>query len=349
MSPVGPLRTTAGRITAIAIGGTILLAGSLIMLPVLMMMNAATVGGSSNSDTNSAACRPTAVAGGRTLSLTTEQITNAGTIIATGRRLNIPSRGLVVALATALQESVLRNLSGGHLDSVGLFQQRDAWGTFAQRTDPATAATMFYTGGVAGQPGLLDIPDWRRMSVTDAAQAVQRSAFPFAYAKWEPLATSLVRSVMGDVDLGCDAVGAALPSGAVGDMLRVALAQQGDPYLWGATGPDFFDCSGLIVYAWRMAGYQLNVRTANQMYQISTPLRAGEERPGDLLFGDFNGRVRGGAGHVMIVVRPGLAVQAPRSGDVVKLSRYTADGVEWRLGRLPGSALTRLDLSQTAA
>ena len=339
-------RTPAGRLTAIAIVGAILFAAALIMLPVLMMMNAATVGGS--DDGTGESCLPTAVAGGRALSLDSEQLRNAGTIIRTGRSLGVPTRGLVVGIATALQESVLRNLSGGDRDSVGLFQQRDGWGSFQQRTDPAIAATMFYTGGSGGQPGLLDIANWRSMSVTDAAQAVQRSAYPFAYAKWEPLATSLVKSVVGGVSLGCDAVGAALPDGAVGDMLRVALAQQGDPYLWGATGPDFFDCSGLIVYSWRMAGYQLKVRTADQMYRISQPLRAGEEQPGDLLFGDFNGRVRGGAGHVMIVVRPGLAVQAPRSGDVVKLSHYTADGVEWRLGRLPGSALTKLDIPSAA-
>jgi len=344
---VNAFRTPAGRLTAIAVVASLVFAAALIMLPVLMMMNAATVGSGSDDGTGET-CLPTAVAGGRTLSLDSEQLANAGTIITTGRQLGVPTRGLVVGIATALQESVLRNLSGGDRDSVGLFQQRTGWGTFEQRTDPATAATMFYSGGGGGQPGLLDIEGWRSMPVTIAAQAVQRSAFPFAYAKWEPLATSLVRSVVGDVRLGCDAVGAALPDGAVGDMLRVALAQQGDPYLWGATGPDFFDCSGLIVYSWRMAGYQLNVRTANQMFQISTPVRAGEERPGDLLFGDFNGRVRGGAGHVMIVVRPGLAVQAPRSGDVVKLSRYTADGVEWRLGRLPGTALSKLDLPSAA-
>jgi cell wall-associated NlpC family hydrolase len=83
------------------------------------------------------------------------------------------------------------------------------------------------------------------------------------------------------------------------------------------------------------------------MYNVSTPVRPGEEKPGDLLFGSFDTRVAG-AGHVMIVVRPGLAVQAPRSGDVVKLSKYTADGREWRLGRLPASAMTRLDVPAAA-
>ncbi len=347
MSLPGPLRTTAGRVTTLAVVLTIAVAAALIVLPVLMMMNAATVSGSRSGDT-SAGCLPTAVAGGRNIALDTQQIQNAGVIIQTGRQLGVPSRGQVVAVATALQESTLRNLNSGHLDSVGLFQQRNAWGSFTERTDPRTSAAMFYTGGRAGQPGLLDIPNWRTMSVTVAAQAVQRSAFPFAYAKWEPLATGLVRSVVGEVDVGCDdIVGASLPSGAVGDMLRVALAQQGDPYVWGATGPDAFDCSGLIVYAWRQAGYQLKVRTADQMYRLSTPLRAGEEQPGDLLFGSFGTRVPG-AGHVMIVVRPGLAVQAPSAGDVVKLSRYDADGVAWRLGRLPAAAMTKLDLPAAA-
>ena len=347
MSLPGPLRTTAGRVTALAIVLTIAVAGALILLPVLMMMNATTLSGSS-SDGSSTSCLPTAGAGGRSMTLDDEQLQNAAVIIKTGRDLGVPSRGLVVGLATALQESTLRNLSTGHLDSVGLFQQRNAWGSFAERTDPATSAAMFYTGGRAGQPGLLDIADWRTMPVTAAAQAVQRSAFPFAYAKWEPLATGLVRSVVGEVTLECnDAVAVGLPAGEVGNMLRVALAQQGDPYLWGATGPDFFDCSGLIVYAWRQAGYQLGVRTADQMYRISTKLRAGEEKPGDLLFGSFGTRVAG-AGHVMIVVRPGLAVQAPAAGRVVELTRYEADGVEWRLGRLPASALTKLDVSPAA-
>jgi cell wall-associated NlpC family hydrolase len=342
MTMPGPLRTTAGRVTALAIVLAIAVAGALIMLPVLMMMNATTLGGTSSGSTTS--CLPTASAGGRSLTLDDEQRQNAAVIVSTGRKLEVPNRGLVVALATALQESTLRNLSTGHLDSVGLFQQRNAWGSFGERTTPEISAALFYTGGRAGQPGLLDIKGWQTMPITAAAQAVQRSAFPFAYAKWEPLATSLVRSVVGDIEIGCaDAASVGLPSGDVGNFLRVALAQQGDPYVWGATGPDAFDCSGLIVYSWRQAGYQLKVRTADQMYRLSAQVRAGEEKPGDLLFGSFGTRVPG-AGHVMIVVRPGLAVEAPSAGKNVRLSRYEADGVAWRLGRLPASAMSRLHI-----
>jgi cell wall-associated NlpC family hydrolase len=242
-----------------------------------------------------------------------------------------------------MQESELQNLTYGDRDSVGLFQQRGGWGPFNDRTDPAKAATMFFKGGEGGQPGLLQVSDWASLSITAAAQAVQHSAFPLAYAKWESLATSLVRSVTGNDPLTCeDALAAGLPRTAVGRMLTVALDQQGDPYVFGATGPDAFDCSGLVIYSWRQAGYELNVRTAAQMFDESTPVASGSEQPGDLVFGEFNTRVKG-AGHVMIVVKPGLAVEAPSTGHVVRLTHYKIDGVNWTLGRLRPGSLTPLD------
>jgi len=91
----------------------------------------------------------------------------------------------------------LRNLPYGDRDSVGLFQQRASWGSLEQRMDPHQAASMFYTGGSGGQPGLLDISGWQNMTVTDAAQAVQRSAYPNAYADDEPLARALVAQITG--------------------------------------------------------------------------------------------------------------------------------------------------------
>jgi peptidoglycan DL-endopeptidase CwlO len=319
-----------------------LFTGGLAVVPMLMLLSTTATSSADDTATGGAACGPVAATGGQTITLDGDQLTNARTIIDTGRQLKVPDRGLVVGVAAALQESTLRNLNFGDRDSVGLFQQRGAWGSFGERTDPPTSASMFYTGGRGGQPGLLDISGWAGMSITAAAQAVQRSAYPLAYAKWETLAASLVRSAIGNDPLGCrDAIAAGLPTGAIGTMLRVALQQQGDPYIWGATGPDAFDCSGLVVYSWRMAGYRLTVRTAAQMYQQSVPVAAGSERPGDLLFGEFGQRVAG-AGHVMIVVRPGVAVQAPSSGRNVEITHYTADGVNWRLGRLKSSALVKI-------
>lgn len=292
-------------------------------------------------------CSPIAQTGNTDVVLTDTQLANAQTVIETGVSLDVPSRGLVVAVATAMQESTLQNLNHGDRDSLGLFQQRAGWGSERVRTDPVASATMFYTGGRQGQPGLMDINGWQSMSVTGAAQAVQRSAFPFAYARWESLAASLVTSVVGDEPLGCErnAVGANLPDGTIGDMLQVALEQQGDPYVWGAVGPDAFDCSGLIVYSYRKVGHPLKIRTAAQMMDNSTIIQPGEERPGDLIFSALG--ERGSAGHVMIVVEPGLAVQAPRTGQDVKLSEYTIDNVNNKLGRLNASAFA--DSRQPAA
>jgi LysM repeat protein len=116
---------------------------------------------------------------------------NALTIIAVGKQRGIPEYGIIVALAAAAQESGLQNLAYGDLDSIGLFQQRPSsgWGTVAQLENTTYAAQLFYGGpsnpnrGITR--GLLDVPGWQSMTVTQAAQAVQISAYPTAYAKWE--------------------------------------------------------------------------------------------------------------------------------------------------------------------
>lgn len=123
---------------------------------------------------------------------TAEQKRNAQIIIGVGQRLGASSRDILIALMTAFQESSLRNLSYGHLDSVGLFQQRNAWGSFSARTNPAESARMFFQGGRGGQPGLFANKNRNSMSLTAAAQWVQRSAFPNAYAKHEKAARALM-------------------------------------------------------------------------------------------------------------------------------------------------------------
>ncbi|MEI5672447.1 MULTISPECIES: peptidoglycan-binding domain-containing protein [unclassified Nocardioides] len=128
-------------------------------------------------------------------SLSDEQKGHARTIIGVGKGAGVPEQGWVVALATAMQESTLVNVDYGDRDSLGLFQQRTSqgWGTEAQILDPVLSTRAFY--GVAAHtpnPGLLDIAGWESMPVTEAAQAVQRSAYPDAYAKWETLARDIV-------------------------------------------------------------------------------------------------------------------------------------------------------------
>ncbi|WP_307837683.1 peptidase M23 [Actinoplanes couchii] len=116
-----------------------------------------------------------------------EQVANARTIVAIGAERKVPVQGQVIAVATALQESTLRNLRGGDRDSIGLFQQRPSqgWGTPKQLRDPAYQTGKFYDK-------LLKVRNWQDMRLTEAAQAVQISAFPEAYAKHTGTATRLV-------------------------------------------------------------------------------------------------------------------------------------------------------------
>ena len=125
------------------------------------------------------------------VALTEEMRGNARIIVDVGRALGVPDQGIVIALAAAAQESGLKNPEYGDLDSLGLFQQRPSqgWGTVEEVLDPVRSATAFYGGAAnpnAGRArGLLDIPGWESLTVTQAAQAVQLSAHPDHYAKWE--------------------------------------------------------------------------------------------------------------------------------------------------------------------
>lgn len=126
--------------------------------------------------------------------LTDEMKVNANSIISIGRQLGVGDYAIVIALATAMQESSLRNIAFGDRDSIGLFQQRPSagWGTKTQIMKPDYSIRAFFGGPTspAGSRvrGLLDIKDWRQKPLTEAAQSVQISAFPSAYAKWEPSA-----------------------------------------------------------------------------------------------------------------------------------------------------------------
>ncbi len=137
-----------------------------------------------------------ASSGGSVTILDDQMRANASVIVQVGRSLGVPDYGIVIALATAMQESSMRNIDWGDLDSVGLFQQRPSagWGSVGQLTTPGYAAQLFYGGpsnpNAGYTRGLLDIPGWESMSVTQAAQRVQISAYPDAYAKWEASARS---------------------------------------------------------------------------------------------------------------------------------------------------------------
>ncbi|MDM4720509.1 hypothetical protein QTQ03_13315 [Micromonospora sp. WMMA1363] len=125
------------------------------------------------------------------IGLSGEQVDNAQAIVAATKKAGMDERAAVVAIATSLQESKLENL--GHLgerndhDSQGLFQQRPSsgWGTVEQITDPEYSTTAFLKG-------LKQVDGWQDMPLTEAAQTVQVSAYPFHYAQWETQAADLV-------------------------------------------------------------------------------------------------------------------------------------------------------------
>ncbi|MFA7765163.1 hypothetical protein ACGFNX_01565 [Streptomyces sp. NPDC048723] len=133
-----------------------------------------------------------------TYEMSPEQAANAATIAAVGVAKGLPDRAVTIALATAMQESALRNLDHGDRDSLGLFQQRPSmgWGTPEQITDPVYSAGIFYDH-------LVDVPGYSRLPLTVAAQKVQRSGFPQAYAKHEPDATVLTAAFAGGGTVNC--------------------------------------------------------------------------------------------------------------------------------------------------
>ena len=135
----------------------------------------------------------TATVGDRTVELDIEQAENAALITAVAVGRGLPARAATIALATAYQESKLYNLEHGDRDSAGLFQQRPSqgWGSFDEVTDPFYATNAFYDE-------LAKVDGYESMEVTDAAQEVQRSAYPEAYADHEADARVLASALTGN-------------------------------------------------------------------------------------------------------------------------------------------------------
>ncbi|MFF0740574.1 C40 family peptidase [Streptomyces sp. NPDC004111] len=291
------------------------------------------------------------------LDLPTEQLPHAQTIIATGLSLRVPAKGQIIALATALQESRLRNLASGDRDSLGLFQQRPSqgWGTAQQIRDPVYAAEKFYTA-------LLKVGGWQQMTVAQAAQAVQKSAFPDAYAKWESLAAELQKAIaatfpttgapgtaapdktlrpspatgcarapdgsgFGRIPEGAVPKGYAIPQDAAPrarTALTWAMGQLGTPYQWGgsctnAHGPDPMGrCDCSSLMQQAYARADITLtRTTYTQVAEGTPVAPAAMKPGDLIFS------RGTAArpeHVGMYMGAGLVIEAPRTSKPVRIT-----------------------------
>jgi hypothetical protein len=187
------------------------------------------------------------VAGGpqRDFVVDPEQAANATTITAVGKQLGMPDHAVTIAIATALQESQLRNLRYGDRDSVGLFQQRPSqgWGTKVQLLDPRFAATAFFKA-------LARVSNWQGRPVTSAAQAVQHSGAPEAYATWVPLARALAVAMTGEVPAGLTCRYRVSRSASPAPTLRPAMTELFGP---STLGVPVASARGWTIAAWLVA------------------------------------------------------------------------------------------------
>lgn len=252
-------------------------------------------------------CKVASGKGGRTTyAFTPEQAVNAATITAVGTARKLPERAVTIALATALQESALRNLDHGDKDSLGLFQQRPSqgWGTPGEIMDPAYSAGLFYDHLVE-VPGYLDLP------LTDAAQRVQRSAFPYAYAKHEPGAELLAAALTGRsaATLTCDGRPGPTPEKGP-DAVRAALVRDFGHTVLESAGAEVSGGTDADTGATRSAG-------ASEERTVTVPVTGGS-----------------GAGGERETVRRGWQVAhwAVANASALHIQRVTYAGREWTAG-----------------
>ncbi|PNI10207.1 hypothetical protein CXX84_01670 [Arthrobacter sp. AFG7.2] len=163
--------------------------------------------------------------GERTSELAPDQAVYASLITAVAVQRGLPPRAASIALATAMQESKLRNIDHGDQagpDSRGLFQQRPSqgWGTQAQVMDPYYAANAFYDA-------LVKVPNYESLEITDAAQRVQRSAYPTAYAQHEQMGRTFASGLTGQTP---GAVQCTLRSTEAGGDIAALSAELGQAY-----------------------------------------------------------------------------------------------------------------------
>ena len=152
-------------------------------------------------------------------SMSPDQAQHAALAAAVATRRGMPARAVTIGIATALQESRLENIDYGDRDSVGLYQQRPSqgWGTVEEIMDPVYSTTKFFEG-------LEKVDGYQDMAVTEAAQAVQRSGFPDAYAQHEVRARAWASALTGHspAALSCTLRPVEEPAGTDAVLARVA-------------------------------------------------------------------------------------------------------------------------------
>lgn len=349
--------------SGVAIGAGVVLAVPFAIVPAAVML----LSGSEEEQTAGCAAPGASAALAVTGTIptvdgyTSSQLELAAIIMQVGQTSGVGERGQLVGLMTAMQESTLQNLDGGDRDSLGLFQQRPSigWGTADQLTDPAYASTAFYEGVDTADgyhiPGLKDIQGWDAMPLTEAAQAVQGSAYPDAYAKHESEAQRIMAALAGvDVASAGAAAGSCAGSTTIanGDVQAVIDRGKsiiGTPYDFGGgsmdgPGPGGIDCSAFVAYAWTAAGYRDLPRVTQDQYDFlaAYPVTVADVQPGDLIYEAW-GRTGGvgsssGISHVTMYIGNDQVIEASRSTTEVRISpaRFNVDAFVG-IRRIPAS------------
>ncbi|RCW40691.1 NlpC/P60 family protein [Halopolyspora algeriensis] len=240
-------------------------------------------------------------------------------IIEIGKQRGLPPRAWQIAIQAGKTESNLRNVHYGHADSQGVFQMRPSqgWGSVAQVTNVDYAINKFYDV-------LLTVEGWQDMRPGEAAQAVERSAFPSRYHDAEAMAAHLV-STEGSVSgtSGCES----LPSTTLlaGQAIEYAKNQLGKPYVWGAEGPHTFDCSGLTQRAWAAADVQIPRVSQDQYDRGGKHVPLSRAQPGDLVFWGY-GRNPDAIHHVAMYLGDDMVLHAPQPGETVERAKLWDGG-----------------------
>jgi hypothetical protein len=249
-------------------------------------------------------------------SLNQQQLTMAALIVSIGKQRNIPPLGWQVAIQAAMTESRLTNIDAGDRDSRGLFQMRPSqgWGTRAQVLDPVYAVNTFYDR-------LVKVQHWQVSRPGDTAQSIEASEFPSRYHQWEAMAAQLIGNLGNVTDpSGCGpSYGGLLPpqTEVARKAITFALSEMGKRYLWGGTGPDAFDCSGLMLRAFESAGLALP-RVAADQFHAGGYLPVRDAQPGDLLFWASDRANPLTIHHVAMYLGGNMIVEAPQDGVPVR-------------------------------
>lgn len=304
-------------------------------------------------------CAPTGTAAdfsasttdGTSVTVTTRMLTHAALIVNVGRDLSVSDKGLMVALMVGLQESMLQTYAntnvpeslsyphevvGSDHDSVNIFQQRPAWGPdVASLMDEEFAARAFFgrpPNFSPHPPGLLDIVGGESLDPGVWAQRVQVSAYPTAYAKWEPVAAA----ILGKVD-GVTCTSGAGSVGSWSAVIEALKAKLGTPYSWGGgnqNGPTAgfgsgagvvgWDCSSFMMYGIYQGtgGKVLIPRTTVTQVAAYADLywhdNAGVDQlqVGDLVYWG----PKSATTHVALYIGGGQIIEEPHTGDAAKIT-----------------------------